>query len=422
MRVTLGLALIVATSCTGSARAAADGFDFEYRALCTPTNNNPDEFGITGVNNVDYDWGLWGHNLWKVVGKDAPDAVYAMTDGKRDKKQFCFSSPELYKIVDEWIIDQYGDKGGRFTIMPADNKTVCLCEACVEAGNTAESATPTVSAFVRKLAEKYPGHDFFMTAYHTTAEPPAEKLPDNVGVLLSTMSIPMRYAFKESGGFRKFDDMLKAWKTVTSKLYVWEYNRNFDDYLTPYPCLLVLQQRLKYYKEAGVTGVFVNGSGYDYSTFDDVQTFVMSQLLKDVDSDVEELVRRFYRTYYPECGQMIADYYLTLEHRVRDTNRVMPYYGTIDETVHAYLDPREFTDFWVRLDKASKSVGGMERQYINRMLTAMAYTRLMLKPDPETKAELILVLKDYQSVPLFKNYKETNGSLDDFLMKISKKN
>lgn len=388
---------------------------FEYRALCTPTNNNPKEFGLEKTNNVDYDWSLWGHNLWKVVGKKAPEEVYALIDGKRDSTQYCFSSAALHKIVSQWIIDQWGTKGGRFTIMPADNKKVCQCDLCKKVGNTATSATPAVAALFTKLAGKYPEHQFFMTAYHTTAEPPKHKMPKNAGVMLSTMAIPMRYIFDQSGGYRKFDAMVDAWREVTPLLYVWEYDRNFDDYLTPYPCLLIMQQRLKYYQKKGITGVFINGSGYDYSTFDDVQSYVLAKLLLDVDADVEALVRQFYDTYYPSCGKMIGDYYLTLERRLRETNRVMPYYGTMEETIAAYLNPKEFTDFWITLDKASKSVEGKERQLVNRMLTAMAYTRLQLKPSEDDREELLIILKDYKSVPGLLNYKETKGSLEEYL-------
>ena len=32
----------------------------------------------------------------KVIGKDAPEEVYAMVGTKRDKTQYCFSSPKLH--------------------------------------------------------------------------------------------------------------------------------------------------------------------------------------------------------------------------------------------------------------------------------------------------------------------------------------
>lgn len=394
---------------------------FEFRALCTPSNNNPKFWSIEGTHNVDNDWGLWGHNLWRVIDKSVSKEVYAIVDGARDTTQFCFSSPILQKKIEEWIIDQWGPKGQRFTIMPADNKKVCQCFRCKKMGNTRTNATPAVADMLRKLALRFPAHQFFMTAYHSTKTPPEKALPANAGVILSTMAIPFRVNPFENKGFRAFDEMLKAWKAVTPLLYVWEYNRNFDDYLSPYPCLNVMQERLRYFRKAGITGIFVNGSGYDYSSFDDVQSYVLAKLMMNTEQDVEALTRTFYNKYYPKTGAFIADYYLKLERRVRETNHILPYYGTIEEEIESYLDPEEFVAFWKELDKRSKALSGEERKRVGQMLTAFAYTRLMLHPTPDDRADLLIILADYKSVPGLLNYKEAYSPIDEFLKEYKRK-
>lgn len=402
--------------------AKGDKSPFEFRALCTPSNSIAKEFDIEGTHNVDNDWSLWGHNLWKVIGKDAPEEVYALVNGKRDHTQYCFSSQKLHDIIHEWIIDQWGYKGGRFSIMPGDNKRVCGCPSCRKLGNTITSATPAVTDMLIKLAKEFPRHQFFMASYHTTTNPPTKVLPRNAGVMISTMAIPMRYIFNESGGYRKFDALVKSWKAVTSLLYVWEYNRNFDDYLSPYPCLKIMQQRFKYFEKVGIQGIFINGSGDDYSSFDDVQSYVLAHLMQDTDADVEALVRKFYKKYYPESGEMIADYYLSLEKKVQETNHVIPYYGTIEEEIESYLNPEEFVNFWIALDKKSKTIQGPERQRLNAMLTAFAYTRLMLKPSEDDRYQMKLILKEHKDVlnpvtkkPWLLNYKETGGDIDGLI-------
>lgn len=410
------IALIMLTiACTSSKPNSVANPAFEFRALCTPSNNEPKKWDITMSHNIDNDWGLWGHNLWKVIGKNPPKEVYAMIDGKRDTTQYCFSSPKLYGIVEEWIIDQWGMKGGRFHVMPADNKKVCTCELCTSKGNTSDNATPAVADMLTRLARKFPGHQFFITAYHSTLTPPSKALPKNAGVMLSTIDIPLRCNFKENKGFRKFDGMLKGWQKVASLVYVWDYERNFDDYLTPFPCLMPMQERLRYFREAGIKGVFINGSGYDYSSFDNVQSYVLSRLLVNPDEDVVALVQKFYDRYFPKCGKFIAAYYLALENRVRETNHILPFYGTMAEMQEAYLEDWEFNEFWIELDRRSKSVEGPERKLLNQMLTAFAYTRLQLHPSEDDRAELLLILKDYKSVPGLLNYKETDGSLEQYL-------
>lgn len=391
---------------------------FEFRAIYSPANSDPEMLPIKATHHVDYNWALWGHNIHKVLGDNPPQDVYAMIDGKRDTTQYCFSSLKLYSAISSWIDDQWGSEGQRFTIMPADNKKVCTCVACKIKGNTQQNATPAVADMLCKLAKKYPKHQFFLTSYHSTTEPPKQKLPDNAGVMLSTMAIPMRCVFSESNGYKKFDALLQSWKKVTPLTYVWEYDRNFDDYLSPYPCLKVLQKRLQYYRDNAISGVSVNDSGYDYASFGDMQTFVLSALLLNPDADVDTLVRRYYRKYYPQCGEYIADYYLSLEKKVEETNHVLPYYGTIEEEQESYLDAKAFEKFWFELDKKSKTIEGKERKLLNQMLTALCYTRLMLHPSDEEKEEIVLMLKDYATVPNLKNYKETDGSLDKLLQNL----
>lgn len=56
-----------------------------------------------------------------------------------------------------------------------------------------------------------------------------------------------------------------------------------------------------------IEGIFLNGSGYDYSTFSDMETCVLAQLMVNVDLDVETLIRDYYHRKYPVAGTVIAN-------------------------------------------------------------------------------------------------------------------
>lgn len=49
---------------------------------------------------------------------------------------------------------------------------------------------------------------------------------------------------------------LNQWKKVTKNIYIWDYINNFDDYLTPFPILKIAQQRLRFFKQNGASGIF----------------------------------------------------------------------------------------------------------------------------------------------------------------------
>lgn len=408
-------------SCT---QDTAGSFAFEYRGIYSPSNTNADLMPILGTHNVDFDWGLWGHNLRKVFTDGIPQEAYAMVGAKRDESQFCFSSEKLYKAYEAYVIDQYGDGNNdeivRFAVMPNDNSTVCLCPACRAADNTATSATPAVTKMVERLARRFPKHQFFTSSYTTTAAPPKHRLPDNVGVLVSTLALPLQTKMDGSTAEqRKFEATMKSWKNASKHIYVWDYMRNFDDYITPYPCLEHIKARLQYFKKMGVDGVFYNGSGYDYASFDDVQTYVVAQLMLNTDADITQLVRHYYGKAYPVTAPIYADYYLSLEDKAQKAT-LNPYSG-IGEAVSSYLDGAALDAFWHKLDGGKGKTVDTERRNINEMLTALAFTRLELlrlkpaAPSAATKGELLSLLSAHTAFKDLANYRESFGEVDGYI-------
>lgn len=65
-------------------------FAFEYRCVYSSANSDPELMPITASHNIDYDWGLWGHNLRRVFYGDIPEDAWASVNGKRTPGQFCF--------------------------------------------------------------------------------------------------------------------------------------------------------------------------------------------------------------------------------------------------------------------------------------------------------------------------------------------
>lgn len=421
------VALLAVSGCRSNAQTTHSTKPLaEYHGLYTPSNTEQMQADMH-TNHPDYDWGVWGHNLKKIVGDDTTDDMFAVIDGKRNRKQFCFSSMALYKKVREYILDQFGwgtdDYSERISIMPMDNKLACTCPDCTALGNTAVNATPAVTAFVERLAKEFTRHHFFTSAYHTTYAPPSKRLAKNVGVFVSSIKLPMRVDFTRNGGYNDFVSNVKAWRNKCSRVYVWDYERNFDDYLSPFPCLLAMQARFKLYRSLGVSGVFVNGSGDDYSAFDDMQTHVLALLMDNPDTDVHKAIADYYAEHYPQTASILVDYYWRLEQRTLTTNHLLPLYGTMREMCDAYLDAQEFVDFRSRLDKASKNTVGDERKRLNALLTALAYTQLemyrtgIIAKDEEQIEEMCAILKGHSELKGMTNRDESGHTIDDYLKK-----
>lgn len=359
---------------------SSKNFDFEYREAYLPENIDPSASAIFAENNVGRDWGIWGHNLYRIVKVDenADASVYATVNGERYDGQYCFSSQVLHDAIKGYIIDNFGNgdkSSSRFLIMPGDDDAVCNCDLCAKAGNSAGNATPAVSKLVENLAKEFPGHVFFMGAYGSTFMPPVDAMPANVGVMVSAIRWPLSSL---TGGKRRtdFDALVREWKEKCHIIYVWDYINNFDDYLTPFPVLGIMQQRLRHYKEVGVRGVFLNGSGEDYSSFSGLHNAVLAALMCDTEADVAGLVRDYFMQNFPASGRLLSDAYLQWETAVMKEKKKLDIYAPVGQAMRYLGGCREFGRFYDALCDAADVATGKERRELERLRSAMSYTML----------------------------------------------
>lgn len=154
---------------------------------------------------------------------------------------------------------------------------------------------------------------------------------------------------------------LNQWKKVSKNIYIWDYINNFDDYLTPFPILKIAQQRLRFFKQNGASGIFFNGSGYSYSSFDAMRTFVLSALLINPELPVEELVRDYFNQEYPLSKKWLYDYYINLENSVQSGKKLGIYAG-IAELEQSFLNPEKFIKFYDEMGDYVSDAKGKERK------------------------------------------------------------
>lgn len=355
-------------------------FAFDYQSIYSPAGLNSDYTGVMGLNNFDDSWGIWGHNLRKVLG-DNTDKVYATIHGKTDDSQLCFSSSEMYTQIEDYIVNNFGEKGNsRFVIAPDDNPYACTCASCTALGNSEKNATPAVTELVLRLAQRFPRHFFFTTSYLSTQQATDKQLPANAGVMVSAIDFPLRWIDSKDAQEKKFAQQLENWKKVTKNIYIWDYINNFDDYLTPFPILKIAQQRLQFFKKNGASGIFFNGSGYSYSSFDEMRTFVLSALLINPEQVVDDLIRNYFNQEYPVSKKWLSDYYIDLENSAQSGKKLGLYAG-IRESEGAYLNPEKFIKFYDEMGDFVSDAKGKERKKLHELQTALSFTRLEMGRD-----------------------------------------
>ena len=410
----LSFAALPFTECSPS-HSTTHHATFEYREIYLPGRFEP-EMKNLWLDNVDMDWGLWGHNLARVLPKNPSRTVFATVDGRTIDDQFCFSSDLLYKYIVSYITDNFSEETPqRFAIVPNDNTIACQCEQCQAKGCTANNATPAVQNMLERLASQFPKHMFFTSSYLTTSSIPSKPMPENTGVLVSAIDYSL--CTKATKQEEEFLQIISKWSAITKHVYVWDYVNNFDDYITPFPIFTIMQRRFKIYKEAGVSGVFLNGSGDENSTFSRLKLHVLTALLEDPDTDWRELLRQKSRGKFPVTGDCIAEYMLHQEDLVAEKGVPLPLYEGVAAARNSYLDEEEFIRFQDKLPELLPKTKGKEEMIATLLYRSLMLTRLEIKrihADTTGCARMLDELEEARETGL-RIYSESYWSLDDYI-------
>lgn len=402
----------------GNVKAAANNDSnalFKYREVYLPEAIGDNALNY-GLNSLDNDWGIWGHNIGRMIPEKHSQSIYAKVDGNVIKKQYCFSSPQLFEYIEEYISNKYDeDAGVMFSIIPNDNDIVCICERCVAIGNTEKDASPAVTKLVRDLAARFPAHLFFTSDYKTTRAIPVDSMPPNTGVLVSAINFPL-----STGPSREEEDFisrLKLWGKTTPHVLVWDYINNFDDYFTPFPSLGAMQRRLKHYVNNNVNSIFLNGSGPDISALSRLHTEVLAALTANPDLDWQAYLKTKAKEIYPVTGELIADYMLAQEDNVVKNGIVLPLYEGVEVATKTYLPMADFITFHDSLKSLRNSTKDTEREEIDRLLGELALTRLeinRISGNLENSREFLTDLQNLATSGVHA-YNESGWSIDQYI-------
>ena len=357
--------------------------DFEYREPYFYSNFEPNFRAWNKTNYLELEWGIWGHNISKVLKQyNLPESAYAKVGNRRIKSQYCFSSDSLFNLVNRQIgtIHKSDRALTKYMILPNDNDIVCTCTACKAIGNTTVDAAPAVFNFLNSLARNHKKLSFFTTAYVTVKEIPPFKAADNVGLFYSTINIQKGVPIEDSKYFKDFEHDIKRWRAYLNNVYIWDYTVNFDNYFDIYPSLKVTQKNLKLYKKLGINGVFLHGSGYEYSAFQNLKSTIFSKLLWDTNLNVDDEIKIYFYENFPEkLADDLTNYYSFIDNYFLINNEDLGIYSGIDESVKKYLDPKEFFSFYNKFDSSAEK-NKYDQDFL-KIATALTFLKLEIMRD-----------------------------------------
>lgn len=301
-----------------------------------------------GLRGMGEGWGLKAHTYFiilppKIYKEKHPD-WYFEKDGRLS---LCLSNAEMrkefIKRLKERILEYPTAK--YFNLGQEDGNDYCLCPECLKkekeyGGSRSLMMLEFVNSVVKEinpwLKEEQNGREiiFGTFAYNYTIVPPARKTPkgfeslcpfkleDNIAVMLAPLNVRADIPYTDEENLAalhtcyngtdnvKMADIIGGWESVCKRFFIWTYCADYSDALTPINHWQAISDNFKEFKRIGAEYVFVQGIHTGYApVFNALRIYVFSNLLWNVDIDVDLYTERFFLAYYGSAAMYMKRYF-----------------------------------------------------------------------------------------------------------------
>ena len=348
---------------------------FGYRHVFYPTAQVP-EWAIRWKLNVhdgsDARWGpnarahSWGHSFEALVPVETcfythPE-YFSLVDGRRrdHHEQLCATNPEVADVASETMARWIAAHPDRriFSVSMNDWEGWCECPVCAEADRREGGHIGQVLTLVNRVAERFPDRIIATLAYWWAVDPPREmRARDNVLIVLCHNEGCYNHALEACALNEPFLQRLRGWKERSSHILLWDYYVNYHSYLMPTPNLERIEQDIRLYHEAGIDGIFCQGSAVHGGQFAGLRQYLMARLLWDPGLSAWSVAEEWLCGVYGEkAGTPILEYLHMLHQHVRENHVHMPSFGAGQEIQEEIFTPQILAhgkELWDRAEAAA---------------------------------------------------------------------
>jgi len=310
-------------------------------------------------------WGSWVHTFNSLVPpeiyfKDHPE-YYALRDGKRTPTQLCLTNPDVLKITIQNLRKEIAENPGAkyWSVSQNDNRKYCMCDECQSINIREGSPSGSILNFVNKVAEQFPDHMISTLAYEYGRKAPKTIRPlKNVNIMLCSIEVrrDRPIAVAEDSMSISFVNDVKGWGRIASDIIVWDYVIQFNNLISPFPNLQVLQPNIRFFAENGVTAMFEQGNREVGGEFSELRTYLISKLLWDPYANSDTIMNDFLNGYYGEAGKPIRQYIDMMREALINSNQPLRIFSSPIEAENSYLTPSLIEKYKQLFDQAELAV------------------------------------------------------------------
>lgn len=309
----------------------------------------------------------WVHTFDRILpsakyGAKNPE-FYSLINGVRRPgaaSQWCLSNPQLFEVVSQQIdsIFKANPEKNIISVSQNDgNNTNCTCSACKQIDSVEGSPSGSLIRFLNKLATRFPNKQFSTLAYLYSMNPPSVTKPlPNVNIMLCDIDCYREVTLPENASGRYFLKALEGWAKISDNIFLWDYGINFDNYVSPFPNLHILQANMKIFENHHVKMHFSQIGGSKGGDFSELRSYLVSKLMWHTDYNVDSLIQDFLVGYYGHAAPYLYQYIKMQEGALLSSGKPLWIYDTPITHKDGMLNAALLSRYIKLFDKAEKAV------------------------------------------------------------------
>ncbi len=266
---------------------------------------------------------------------DEHPEYFSLIKGKRQKErtQLCCTNEEVIALVTEEVRRRMAahPEATVFSVSQNDWYNYCECEKCTALAEAEGSQMAPVLNLVnhvaRAVAAEFPDKLVDTLAYQYTRKPCRTMRPEpNVIIRLCSIECDFAHPFemRSTKENQAFCDDIEAWAKMANRLWVWNYNTSFANYLVPFPNLLVRGPNIRYMIANNVRGIFEQDV---YNTplgqWSLISGYLGAKLLWNPNYDADLAINEFLQGVYGDAATPMRLYIDLIHDAVSDPATVM---------------------------------------------------------------------------------------------------
>jgi hypothetical protein len=232
---------------------------------------------------------------------------------------------------------QANPQAANVSVSQNDNAKFCQCPQCAaidqREGTPMGSLLTFVNAVADRVAKEQPDVMVGTLSYWYSRQPPRTIKPrSNVQVQLCSIECCLIHSIDDPECPKnvEFCRDMQQWGKICDRIYIWNYNTNFRNYLLPCPNLRVIGPNIRYFIDNNARGAFMQAAGNaNGAELSELRAYLMGQLLWNPSRDGEEVIDEFLDLHYGRAAAPIRAFITRVHDKAETSGRHQNCFGRL---------------------------------------------------------------------------------------------